>query len=147
MHEQKQISQHISSETPMTPRSSRSVIQSTFEKTGSLQFCGIEIQVDRESSQPYIIMGSSNNIQDRVILSDMGHLVKQLNNISHLYSQPNTHGQIVLVDDQYVSQQSIYYFFNDLGLSDRLHMFSNGKEAVMYFDRLLEKCQKQKPTA
>ena len=43
-----------------------------------------------------------------------------------------------------MSQQSIYYYFNDLGLSDRLQMFSNGKEAVIYFDRILSDCKQQR---
>ena len=71
----------------------------SYDKTGLLQFCGIEIQVDRTSSHPYIIIDGNNNTEDQNVLSDMNQLVGLLNDISHLYSQPNTHGKIVIVDD------------------------------------------------
>ena len=48
-----------------------------------------------------------------------------------------------MVDDQFVSQQSIYYFFDDLGLTDRLMMFSNGRDAVQHFDWMLKQERSQ----
>ena len=50
-----------------------------FDKNGLLQFCGIEIEVDRKRSQPYMIQESPNNEDGQLIMNDMKHLITFLN--------------------------------------------------------------------
>ena len=48
-------------------------------------------------------------------------------------------GQIVYADDQFINQQSMRLNFEDIGLGDKLTMFSNGSDVVQHFDDLLKK--------
>ena len=45
---------------------------------------------------------------------------------------------IVYADDQYINRQMLKMTFYDIGLSDRLKIFANGKEVLTFFDTLLE---------
>ena len=45
--------------------------------------------------------------------------------------------QILYADDQFVNQQELKNSVTELGLEERLSLFSNGKEVVNYFEELL----------
>ena len=42
------------------------------------------------------------------------------------------------MDDQFVTLQSLKLKFEEIGITDRLLVFSNGQEVVDYFDTLLK---------
>ena len=48
-------------------------------------------------------------------------------------------GQIVYADDQFINQQSMQLNFEDIGLGDKLTLYSNGQDVVQHFDDLLKK--------
>ena len=45
---------------------------------------------------------------------------------------------IIVVDDQFVNQQAVRLSFQELGLADRLTIFSNGEELIESLQNLLE---------
>ena len=49
----------------------------------------------------------------------------------------NETGKIIYADDQYVNRQAFKMNLQDLGLSDRLLLFSNGQEVLDYLDKVL----------
>ena len=57
-----------------------------------------------------------------------------------VFSSPN-HGTIVLVDDQYVSRQSVMLKVEDLGITNKLVMLSNGQEACEFFEGALNEAE------
>lgn len=54
-----------------------------------------------------------------------------------LLEKTNDTGLILYADDQYVNHQAFKLNLQDIGMADRLVMFSNGQEVVDYFDILL----------
>lgn len=44
----------------------------------------------------------------------------------------------MLADDQYVNQELMKLNFDDIGLAEKLVLFSNGLEVVNYFTKILE---------
>ena len=69
-----------------------------------------------------------------------------LNANKAVYSSPNE-GAIVIVDDQYVSKQSVELKVQDLSLKNKLVMLSNGQEACTFFEAALNDIQTSKPSA
>lgn len=50
-------------------------------------------------------------------------------------------GLVVYADDQYVNQQTMKMKFADIGIQDRLRMFSDGKAVTDYFENMLNGIQ------
>ena len=55
------------------------------------------------------------------------------------YKNPDTSGSIIVADDQFVNQQGIRLNFMDIGLENRLEMFSNGIEVLNKFEEMFDK--------
>ena len=55
------------------------------------------------------------------------------------YKNPDTNGSIIVADDQFVNQQGIRLNFMDIGLENRLEMFSNGVEVLNKFEEMFDK--------
>ena len=51
---------------------------------------------------------------------------------------PNKTGKIFVADDQFVNQQGIRLNFSDIGLENRLEMFSNGSEVLNQFQKMFD---------
>ena len=49
-----------------------------------------------------------------------------------------TFGRVVYADDQYINQQAMQLNFQDIGISHKLVIFSDGLDAVNYIDGLLK---------
>ena len=49
---------------------------------------------------------------------------------------PST-GSIVYADDQFIAQQLMQMNFTEIGLQDRLHIFTDGVPVITYFERIL----------
>ena len=75
-------------------------------------------------------------------LSDYQGLLEFLNHNSQLYSSGVTTGSIIVVDDQFVNQQGIRLNFIDIGITDRLKIFSEGGEVIEHFNKLFEEIEK-----
>ena len=45
---------------------------------------------------------------------------------------------IIYAEDQYVNRQAMKQIFEEIGLADRLEVFSNGQEVLDYHDRIFE---------
>ena len=56
---------------------------------------------------------------------------------------PNKTGQIFVADDQFVNQQGIRLNFSDIGLENRLEMFSNGSEVLNQFQKMFDEYAEQ----
>ena len=65
--------------------------------------------------------------------NDLDRLIDFLNENHKLYLSSKTSGSIVIADDQFVNQQGIRLNFEDIGLENRLEMFSNGGEVLNHF--------------
>ena len=63
-----------------------------------------------------------------------------MNANKRVYSSPNN-GTIVVVDDQYVSLQSVMLKVEDLGITNKLVMLSNGQEACDFFEGALKETE------
>ena len=50
-------------------------------------------------------------------------------------------GLVVYADDQYVNQQTMKMKFADIGIQDKLRMFSDGKAVTDYFENMLNGIQ------
>ena len=53
-----------------------------------------------------------------------------------LENQPNS-GLVVYADDQFVHRKMMQMSFKDIGIQDKIVLFSNGKEVSDYFDSIL----------
>ena len=86
-------------------------------------------------SFPYFEVKSE---QDEPQCDNFQELLNFLNvNISS-YSAPNAKGSIIVADDQFVNQQGILLNFKDIGIEDRLELFSNGGETLNFFEKLFQ---------
>ena len=67
------------------------------------------------------------------------NLLKFLESMKYygLLSADAKSGIVVYADDQFVNQQAMKMNFQDIGLQDKLVLFSDGKEVVQYFDKIL----------
>ena len=75
-------------------------------------------------------------------LSDYQELLEFLNLNSQSYSSGATTGSIIVVDDQFVNQQGIRLNFIDIGITDRLKIFTEGGEVIEHFNKLFEEIEK-----
>ena len=80
--------------------------------------------------------------QDEENISDFQGLLEFLNLNSQSYSSGATTGSIIVVDDQFVNQQGIRLNFIDIGITDRLKIFTEGGEVIEHFNKLFEEIEK-----
>ena len=59
-----------------------------------------------------------------------------MNSNEKIFQKPNE-GQIIIVDDQFASLQSIILKFQDIGLQNKIETFNNGKQVVSYLEKFL----------
>ena len=101
-----------------------------------IQFQGLPFLTNIDVEVP-IQIKSDDKSQAYTDCTDLVSFLNTLKNFGVL-NEKNETGLIVVVDDQFVNQQSMKLNFADIGITDRLIQFSNGQEVVDYFDSLLE---------
>ena len=106
------------------------------DSSEEIQFQGLTFITDNNVEIPYKIK-SNDKSQAYTDCKDVLSFLNYLKTLEVL-SQRNDSGLIVVVDDQFVTLQSLKLKFEEIGITDRLLVFSNGQEVVDYFDTLLK---------
>ena len=55
-----------------------------------------------------------------------------------LLAKVSKSGIVLYADDQFVNQQSLKMHFQDIGIEEKLHMVSNGKDVIKFLDVVLK---------
>ena len=92
--------------------------------------------IDPLKQEPFSVESSPELSSDR----QSSRLIQYLNANKTIHSAPNE-GTIVVVDDQFVSKQSVELKMQDLGITNKLVMLSNGQEACDFFEAALSDVQ------
>ena len=74
---------------------------------------------------------TSNNV---VLSSNNRNLLAFLDTLRNFGLLSTEKGKVVYADDQFINQQSMKMNFTDIGILDKLTMFSDGQEVVDHFD-------------
>ena len=111
-----------------------SVEPNASETSQNIKFQGNLISVNF-SSFPYFEVKSE---QDELQCKNFQELLDFLNVNIDSYKASNAKGSIIVADDQFVNLQGIRLNFMDIGLEERLELFSNGGDTLNFFKELFQ---------
>ena len=64
-----------------------------------------------------------------------------MNTNREFFETPNTEGTVILADDEFFNQQSMYLKFKELDIKHRLQLCQNGREVISLINEEVEKAK------